>query len=341
MRKLPVIICLLMLFGCALGARKKAKDRPAWVDNPAIEYNTTLYLIAVGSGSNRSQAEDNARANLAKIFSSRIHSESDFEQRYQEIISESSANYAAELDQSDRVKVISSQTLSNIQIGKSWTDDLGQVYTVAYLNRTLTAELYRSKIEGNAARIMSLLNSVLESQGQWETFATLNAASALDFECEQLISQLRIIRMEEADFIHLPYDPQVLQAQLHAAGRKILFRVQGEGEAAQALIPNLQEVVTNLGFGVSDTAQNLIQMSLNIEELKLETPRNKYVRYQLTITVTDEKGKQLLNFNDAGREAHFSFAEASSRVQRTASEKITGEFAQKLQAYLNGKIVQR
>ncbi|MDD3102755.1 MAG: hypothetical protein PHY24_00905, partial [Candidatus Cloacimonetes bacterium] len=93
--------------------------------------------------------------------------------------------------------------------------------------------------------------------------------------------------------------------------------------------------------GVSDTAQNLIQMSLNIEELKLETPRNKYVRYQLTITVTDEKGKQLLNFNDAGREAHFSFAEASSRVQRTASEKITGEFAQKLQAYLNGKIVQR
>ena len=147
--------------------------------------------------------------------------------------------------------------------------------------------------------------------------------------------------MEEADFIHLPYDPQVLQAQLHAAGRKILFRVQGEGEAAQALIPNLQEVVTNLGFGVSDTAQNLIQMSLNIEELKLETPRNKYVRYQLTITVTDEKGKQLLNFNDAGREAHFSFAEASSRVQRTASEKITGEFAQKLQAYLNGKIVQR
>lgn len=341
MRKLPVIMCLLMLFSAALGAKKKANDRPAWVDNPAIEYNTTLYLSAVGCGSSRAQAEDNARANLAKIFSSRIHSESGFEQRYQEIISESAASYSAALDQSAQVKVVSSQTLSNIQIGKSWTDHLGQVYAAAYLNRTLTAELYRSNIEDNAARIMTLLQSGLESHDNWETFATLNAARALDSQNGQLISQLRIISLDEAGFIRLPYDPEVLQAQLQATGRKILFRVQGEGEAARALIPNLQEVVTNLGFGVSDTAMNLIKICLNIEELKMENPRNKYVRYQLSIIMTDEMGKQLLNYNDAGREAHLSFEEARSRVHRTASEKIANEFAKKLQAYLDGKIVER
>ena len=341
MRKLQVMICLLMLFSTALGAKKKAKDRPAWVDNPAIEYNTTLYLSAVGSGSNRAQAEDNARANLAKIFSSRIHSESGFEQRYQEIISKSEANYSAELDQSARVKVMSSQTLSNIQIGQIWTDDLGQVYAAAYLNRSLTAELYRSNIEDNAARIMVLLNSGLESQDNWEAFATLNAAGVLNAQNQRFISQLRIISLNEAGFIRLPYDPEVLQAQLQAAGRKITFRVESESEAAQALLPNLREAFTNLGFGVSDLALNLVKISLNMEDLKLENPRNKYVRYQLNIMVTDEMGKQLLNYNDAGREAHLSFAEARSLVQRTASEKIGTEFAQKLQAYLDGKIVEQ
>ncbi len=341
MRKLQVMICLLILFSTAMAAKKKANDRPAWVDNPSIEYNTTLFLSAVGCGSNRAQAEDDARANLAKIFSSRIHSESGFEQRYQEIISESKANYSAELDQSARVKVMSSQTLSNIQIGKSWTDDLGQTYAAAYLNRTLTAELYRSTIEDNAARIMALLNSGLESQDNWETFATLNVAGALNAQNQQLLSQLRVIRLDEVSFIHLPYDPEVLQAQQQAAGRKITFRVESESEAAQALIPNLQEVFTNLGFGVSDIALNLVKISLNIEDLKLENPRNKYVRYQLSIMVTDEMGKQLLHYNAAGREAHLSFAEARSRVQRTASEKIATEFAQKLQAYLDGRIVEQ
>ena len=56
----------------------------------------------------------------------------------------------------------------------------------------------------------------------------------------------------------------------------ITFRVESKDEAAQILIPNLQEVVTNLGFGVSETA----------------------------------------------------------------AEKIATEFAQKLQAYLAGKIVE-
>ncbi|MDD3563644.1 MAG: hypothetical protein PHR32_08235, partial [Candidatus Cloacimonetes bacterium] len=85
----------------------------------------------------------------------------------------------------------------------------------------------------------------------------------------------------------------------------------------------------------------LVKTSLNIEDLKLENPRNKYVRYQLSIMVTDEMGKQLLHYNAAGREAHLSFAEARSRVQRTASEKIATEFAQKLQAYLDGRIVEQ
>ncbi|MCB5272360.1 MAG: hypothetical protein LHW56_11025 [Candidatus Cloacimonetes bacterium] len=341
MRKLQVMICLLLLFSSVLDAKKKVRERPAWVDNPAIEYNPTLYLSAVGCGSNRAQAEDNARANLAKIFSSRIHSESGFEQRYQELISKSEANFSAELDQSARVKVMSSQTLSNIHIGKSWTDDLGQVYAAAYLNRSLTAELYRRNIEDNAARIMALLNSGLESQDNWETFAALNAAGILNVQNQQLISQLRIISLDEASFIRLPYDPEVLMAQQQAAGRKITFRVESEGEAAQALLPNLQEVFTNLGFGVSELAVNLVKISLNIEDLKLENPRNKYVRYQLSIMVTDEVGKQLLHYNAAGREAHLSFAEARSRVQRTAAEKIAGEFAQKLQAYLDGRIVEQ
>jgi len=339
MRKISFVLCVIMVFVTTVSARKKQNQRPAWVDNPAMEYNTLQYLSAVGVGSNRSQAEDNARANLARIFESRISSESGYEERYQELVSGSDASFSNLTDQSARVQVLSSLTLSNVQIGASWTDDLGQVYALAYLHRSSTAELYHAKIEDNRRKVMALLSRTLELEGSWDRFALLSSADALSRENQNLIAQLRIISSDDAVLAatSMPYDPEVLSAQAQAAGAEISFEVICEAQEGQALLPQIREVITNLGFRVAPNSLNQVRYSYSTEELSLDNPRNKYIRYQVSISVLDDHGHQIFTFTDGGREAHFTFQDARERALRTVSGKLSSEFNGKLKSYLQDK----
>ena len=339
MRKIIFILCLVFMCNCCLEARRKKNPRPDWVDNPSAEYNSLQYLSAVGFGSSRSVAEDIARANLARIFESRISSESGYDAHYSETISSSDAIFSNQTDQTAQVRVLSSLTLSNVQIGKSWTDDLGQVYAVAYLHRSSTAELYHSKIQNNSRGIMAYLARSLEEEGQWEKYALLSAADELNRENQGLISQLRIISSNEAVLVStsLPYDPEVLSAQAQAASARISFKVLCENEEGLSLLPQIREVITNFGFRVSESAENVIRYDYSTEELSLDNPRNKYIRYQINICVYDGRQQQIFSFTDSGREAHFTFQDARERAIRTVSSKITGEFSKKLHNYLESK----
>jgi len=339
MRKIIVLFYGFLCCCCLLGAKGMGSQRPIWVDNPSAEYNPLQYLSAVGFGSSRSIAEDNARANLARIFESKISSESRHEERYSELITSSDANFSNQTDQKTQVRVLSSLTLSNVQVGKSWTDELGHVYVLVYLHRNSTAELYHSKIQDNSKKIMAYLERALEEDGQWENYALLAAADELNRENQELIAQLRIISTGDAGLIStsLPYDSEVLSMQTQAAGARISFKVVCDNKEGLALLPLIREVITNLGFRISDDADNIVRYTYSTEELSLDNPRNKYIRYQINISVSDSHAQQIFNFTDSGREAHFTFQDARERAMRTASSKITGEFNKKLHDYLASK----
>lgn len=333
MRRSLVLIILLILGSFAFA---KDKDRPAWVDNPDTEYNNLLYLSAVGTGSSRSAAEDNARANIAKIFSTNITTESGFEQRYNEIISGSDASSRTSTSQTDKLMISSNQSLVNIQIGKSWTDKMGQVYTVAYLHRTGTAELYLARIEENCERVLSLMQRATETDDIWTKYAVLSAAGLVDTKNLEMLDQLKVISLSDASSFSMPYDSEILKQQVQLSGKAISFQIDTLTEEDLAVAKSVETVINQMGFAIYPGGLNRISVRYSTEELKLDNPQ-KYVRYQLTIAVFDDLQQQILSYNESGREAHFTMDEAKARALRTASTKVTGDFAKKLQEYLSAK----
>lgn len=335
MSKFSLILCLAsLIFWVTLDGKKEKNPRPAWVDNPALEYHALQYLSAVGIGSTRAHAEDNARANLAKIFQTKVSSSSGYEERYQELVDSENSSFSNQTEQSATVKVLSSQTLSNVKIGPSWTDDLGRVYALAYLHRSSTAEIQRRMIEDNSKQIMALLTRAVESSTIWENYALLSAAEKISQTNQELLAQMRILSSDEAALISLPYDAEILSAQMDAIKQKISFNVSSTDDEALPLLTQVKEVITNLGFKVSENAENQIRVSYQTQELNLDNPTYKYIRYQMNISVIDHQGREMFNFSDSNREAHFSFADAKDRALRTAAEKISQDFKQKFQSYL-------
>jgi len=66
---------VIILLGCMpvqeIAASSEGK-RPGWIDNPSRLYPESEYLTGSGSGSTRKEAENDAFASLAKIFSVEI-----------------------------------------------------------------------------------------------------------------------------------------------------------------------------------------------------------------------------------------------------------------------------
>lgn len=338
MSKFSLILCLASLvFWVTLDGKKDKNPRPAWVDNPALEYHARQYLSAVGIGSNRAQAEDNARANLAKIFQTKVSSSSGYEERYQELVDSENSSFSNQTEQSASVEVLSSQTLSNVKIGPSWTDDLGRVYVLAYLHRSSTAEIQRSIIEDNGRQIMALLARAVESSAIWENYALLSAAEKISRTNQELLTQMRILSSDEATFITLPYDAEILSAQIDAIKQKISFDIIGTDDEALPLLPQIKEVINSFGFKISENAENQIRISYQTQELNLDNPNYKYIRYQMNIAVIDHQGCEMFNFSDSNREAHFSFSDARDRALRTAAEKISQDFKQNFEAFLQSQ----
>lgn len=327
-------IALIVLLVFSSLAFAKDKDRPAWVDNPDLEYNNLLYLSAVGTGSSRTQAEDNARANIAKIFSTNVKSESGFEQRYNEIISSSDASSTTTTSQTDKLQISSNQNLVNIQIGKSWTDKMGQVYVVAYLHRSSTAELYLSRIDENCNKVIGLMNRAIETQDIWAKFALLEAAGVVNTKSLEMLDQLKVISLSDADSFRLPYDSEILQEQVELSGKAISFQIDTVTDDDASVGKMVEAVINNMGFAIFPGGLNRISVRYSTEELKLDNPQ-KYVRYQLSITVFDDHQQQIVTLNESGREAHFTLEEAKARALRTASSKVSGAFAKKMQEYIS------
>lgn len=72
--------------------------------------------------------------------------------------------------------------------------------------------------------------------------------------------------------------------QVSSAGEKIAFRVSLDGEEGARLLPQIREVITDFGFKISETVDNEVRMAYESQELNLDNPRQKYIRYHLNIT---------------------------------------------------------
>ena len=149
-------LCCLLLFstGCA-------PTIPDWVNGRSAQYPDDAYLIGVGTGPDRHQAEDRARSTIAKIFSVQVQSAQTSSEEFwlNRLGSGESSGYqqSARSDLTTRTD----RLLSGVQIAQVWEKQPRELYVLATLDRGQVAHPLRQEL---AEIDLSIQNDITQGE---------------------------------------------------------------------------------------------------------------------------------------------------------------------------------
>ena len=332
-------VVLILILSCAAHAKKRKDSKPEWLKNPKAVYSEQMYLSAIGEGDSRSDAENLAAGNLSRIFESNIKAEETVNQRYMELTKNNKTDFEEQTDITKIVNIKSQQTLFNIQFGESYTDDVGRVHAIAYLNRMKTAEIYENKINKNTDRIEYFMGIADKSADPILKYAAMSAASAVSSINESLLVQLTIIFPSALDMLDINYNHDQIVKDTNIAAANISCKIAIKNDEEKKITIMLEELINDLGFVLSD--DNVLTINGDILLEKTDLKRDlEFVRYELQINVTDNKNKVIVSMSEKGREGHVSIQEARARAIRTLSKRINKQLKKKLIAYFDGMVLE-
>lgn len=330
---------LFLMLSCAANAKRKKDSKPKWLNNPKSVYAEQMYLTAIGEGDSRSEAENMAAGNLAKIFESKIEAEESVTQRYMELTKNGKTDLEEQTDVTKNVNINSQQTLFNIQFGEAYTDNMGRIITIAYLNRMKTAEIYESKINNNIESILYFYQTGTESNDPLLKYAALNAASAVSSVNQTLLAQLTIIFPSAIDMLEKSPDHNKIIKETNEAAAEVSCKISIQNDEENKITILLEELVNDLGFVISD--ENILTIDGKILLEKTDLKRDlEFVRYELQVNVADNKGNTIVSMAEKGREGHVSAPEAKSRAIRTLKKKIDKKLKNKLVNYFDSMVIE-
>ncbi len=333
MKKLLILLTLISCSTTSHLTKAKNEVQPKWLQNPKAVYSAQLYLSAIGEGDSRRQAEDMAAANLSKIFESKIEAIEIYNQKYLEIYKNQEFDFEEQSEIQKNIKIESSETLFNIQFGESYTNKMGRVYVIAYLNRFETAQIYNEKILENAKKINYLISQ--KSDDILQEYAYFTAASSIANQNEILRNQQKIIAQNLAE--ELDYNFQKILEQTRNIAQKIGFEIKIKNDKDEEIESIFSELLTDLGFVISEKPLLKIVGKIRFEKTDLKRDI-EFIRYEFQLQILNNQDKIIIAISQSGREGHISEKEAKARIIRALKNKIKMDFSQKITQYFGNLI---
>lgn len=353
MKKFLIIITLLLIalfiFNCSqarqnLGsANVKSNKRPVWMDNPHKQYPDAKYLVAIGAGDTRQDAENIAAGNLSRIFESKIKVDHTMKERYKSL-SKGTKFISEELttESSENVNIKSDQSIVNIQFGESYIDKMARIHVLAYLNRAETASIYAGKINTANNQISYLSDKSEKSNDLLEQYAYLNAAMIVSLNNKMLLDQLQVISHTDYKVINANkgYNHNEIKNTVSDLAQKITFSVNIENDSDNRVKVLLEEIIGELSFNLSNDPILNIDGKVSYEDLDLQRGNLKFVGWELDIKMTNNNGDVLITVVEKGREGGLDKTGAKRNAVRQIGKIISKKFKGQLTGYFDGKVVE-
>jgi len=337
-RKIIALVILTgMLAACATGGSSSGgKKKPAWVDDKHSLYPDDKYLVEIGEGTSLKAAEQNGQAALARIFKTVIKVDSTVSTRYQDL-SDGKTILESQMETTtdESISQLSNETLINVHFGESWTNDVGRVYVVAYIDRMETANIYRQRIDQDAERANYFIRKSAEQSDLIRRYGFLDAAVVMDTEINVRKEQLEIIYMPFARAVMLPYNPEDLRSMHADTAEKMVYSISIDGDPAGKVTSAVSQVLTDKGFSVSDGKSPLsVTGQVSMEEVTLNNDY-KNLRWTLFLEMKNEKGDTVVSMEEKKRETAVSLEEAKARAYRSMEELMKKKFIGGLENYFD------
>jgi len=314
--------------------------RPDWVDGDSIQYPSSRYLTGVGYAPDRTSAENRARAEIAKIFYSKIDSRTRSYQEYLQTTSKGKPRTEETFSIDEITKVSTQKVLSGVRILKVYQERGPEslFYALAVLDRDQSATILSDKIQELDQDIKGLLIRAQGEEGMLAKVKSLKQSIQKHILREAYDAELRIVSRPGTG-ISAPIHFTEIKSRLESILLRDFFigvSVTGSraGEIQEALVQGLNQQ----GFSISEDlgrASVLVRGAVDIEALDRGTPEWKYVQWRAHFDMVDSKGGAVFgSVNKTGREGHLSLQQAENREVRKLRKALTTEITEKMRRYI-------
>ncbi len=345
---LSVLFCTVVCTAFAGGSRdsaaptqKNTKTEPLWVNKPDTDYPAEQYFTAAGSGTTRSDAENNAVAAVGKILRQNI---SAVEQSQISVSTENTglSTYLSNVQTSTSLKDI-----SGITIKENWTAQDGTEYALAVLDRKVTGNYYSQKIDENSSKISELLKLVQSEQGTFKGCADIMQAYQLSKENDSYLELLSVIKPAFRELIMLPYTSSASVGA--AAGKQfntVTVVINVSGDDSGRISNALSSVLGGMGFktmggssgGADDKVPYTLLCTVSFEPVTMTDSKYSFVRYIATTELIESAtGKNILSWSKNGRAGKLSPDEARQAAVRALEADIQSEYSTAFNSILNAQ----
>ena len=320
--------------------RLQEGKRPEWVNGESIQYPSSRYLTGVGFDADRKFAEDKARAEISKIFLSKIDSKTRSYEEYLQTTSKGKAKTEQAISIEEITKVSTQKVLSGVRIASVYKETGQQplFYALAVLDRGQSARILTDKIHALDREIEDLVRKSEAEGDMLVTIKYLTQSIEKHILREAYDAELRIVS-NSGTGIYPPTHFAKISGKLESMLlRDFLIGVSVKGSRADEIQDALLQGLNQQGFAISEDlnrAQVLVRGTVEIKALDRGTSEWKYVRWRTHFDMVDKKGGAVFgSVNKAGREGHLNLPQAENRAVRKIQKALTTEIAQKMKGYI-------
>ena len=333
-----VVTLSLMAFSADVRAKP---SKPDWVDGPSMEYPRGQYLTGVGMGDERATAEDRARGEIARVFSTAVtvkthltESETNTTQG-----SKSESNFSQAVDQS--VETVSQKVLQDVSVVESWKDEaVMKYYALAVLDRAKSKTAFTEKLQEFDKEIAKWKESL---DGATERLGRVRAAMKLLAVLKARSELNEALRVVDASGKGLPAPIDEAEVRPQAAkalaALNVFVDLSGEGAkpVATGIIKGLAGTGLQAKVGQSDDAD--ITIEATIETTTSEGKDEwKWARSTATVSLKDARAsKTFLQFDAFDREASADSKEAVRRSRLALGKKVSAKVGEAITEYFENQ----
>ncbi len=293
-----------------------AAERPAWVDGESAEWPRTRFLTGVGIADERSVADSRARAELARVFLSRVEavvSSVEFESTR---TSNASSETRRGLDARDATQVSTSVEIEGATIAAHWTDPSSRrVHALAVLDRRAALASIQARLGEIDSRVEKVLAAAPPPGDRLGTALVLIQARDELRQRVPLSAQARVLDPEAASSSRL--DPAGISTRAEAAfgSLRVALPARLDAEIEEGIRKGL--LALGLRNLVSARAGADLEVVVTVERPAMEHVAPWFwIRVLVTGRIQEVGGGRVLSeFSSSVREGSLLPAKARARAR--------------------------
>lgn len=343
----------------------KVGPKPDWVDGKASQYPAALFVTAVGVGADRDKAEDDARAEMSKVFYSKIESVDTSLTNFNVLKKDGKIKSTdMEYTKDSYSKISTDAVFKGMFLSEYWQDADGKVFVLATIKRSQVIPALEEAVADLDKNIKQMVSESETTEDRVVKAKKIYKAIDKAILREYYNSQLAVLN-HNGETIPTEYSVDTLTNMIDNQLEDLNIAVVISGEGGKNIKNIILEVGTNLDLKVygdesvdssagsfesfeddenatkketyATDADILIIGEVSFKALNRGDPKYEWVEGTVSLQIKNSKtGKTYKNINISEREGRKTLQEAKRMVGKTIVKTLKTKLQTELKKALSG-----